>query len=148
MDVDSKRALSAEIVGSEQIRVSVVAAILAALLIADQLLFWFALDKLQSFIEKPLTWWLPLWVIGPLLAHEIVTLCAIRGRAARGKDLPRVLRIINVVVETSLHAGVAPIIHAPRAAMMLIAGVVAEFVRYGCAISSNVRFARQGRALA
>jgi hypothetical protein len=45
---------------------SVVAAILAVLL--------FALDKLQSFIEERLTRWLPLWVIGPLLAHEIVVL--------------------------------------------------------------------------
>lgn len=78
----------------------VIAAILIILLVADQLLF--ALDKLQSLFEKPLTWWLPLRVLGPFVAYEVAVLLAIRARAARGKDLPRFARIANVVVETSI----------------------------------------------
>jgi adenylate cyclase len=190
MDADFKQALSAEIVGSEQMRMGVVAAILALLLTADQLLFWFALDRLQSHVEKPLTWWMPLRIIGPFLVYELVVLRAIRSRAARGKDLPRVLRVVNVVVETSMptvllwwanqyaspgiafalwpsmlyfvfivgsvlrldfwlsvltgavaaigymglvyviseHDDAVPILHAPRAAIMLVAGVVAGLV--------------------
>jgi hypothetical protein len=66
---------------------SVVAAILAALL--------FALDKLQSFVEERLTWWLPLWVIEPLLAHEIVALSrrARQGSAQGAADHNRFQRL-------------------------------------------------------
>lgn len=102
IDADFKRALSAEIVASEQMRMRIVAALLAVLLVADQLLFWFDFDRLQSFMQKPLTWWLPLRAIGPFLAYEIIILFAIRRRAARGRDLPRPARIANVVVETSI----------------------------------------------
>jgi len=102
IDADFQRALSAEIVASEQMRMRIVAALLAVFLIADQLLFWFDLDRLQSYMQKPLTWWLPLRAIGPFLAYEIAILFAIRRRAARGVDLPRPARIANVVIETSI----------------------------------------------
>jgi len=133
---------------------------------------------------------MPLRIIGPFLVYELVVLRAIRSRAARGKDLPRVLRVVNVVVETSMptvllwwanqyaspgiafalwpsmlyfvfivgsvlrldfwlsvltgavaaigymglvyviseHDDAVPILHAPRAAIMLVAGVVAGLV--------------------
>jgi len=102
IDADFKRALSAEIVGSEQMRMRVVAATLIVILILDQSLFWFAFDKLQAYMQRPLSPWLPLRTLGPFIIYEFAVLRAIRARAARGKDLPRFARIANIVVETSI----------------------------------------------
>jgi adenylate cyclase len=102
IDADFRRALSLEIVSSEHMRMRIVAAILAILLIVEQSLFAFALDTLQPYVEKRLSWWMPLRVIGPFLLYEIAILVAMRRRAARGSDLPRSIRIVNVVIETSI----------------------------------------------
>jgi adenylate cyclase len=97
-----ERALSAEIVASEQMRIRVVAATLAVLLILDQLIFLLAHDAIQRLMREPVPAWLPLRVIGPFLAYEIVVLIVLRYRVSRGKDMPAVARFANAMVETSL----------------------------------------------
>jgi len=97
-----ERALSAEILASEQMRVRVLAVTLAVLLVADQLLFLFARGTLDRFVLEPLPAWLPLRTIGPFLAYEIVVLIAIRSRISRGKDIPTPLRYSNALIETNL----------------------------------------------
>jgi adenylate cyclase len=97
-----ERALSAEIVASEQMRIRVVAATLAVLLILDQLIFLLAHDAIQRLMREPVPAWLPLRVIGPFLAYEIVVLIVLRYRVSRGKDMPAAARFANAMVETSL----------------------------------------------
>jgi adenylate cyclase len=97
-----ERALSTEIVASEQMRLRVVAATLAILLIVDQLLFLFASETLERFTGMPLPTWLPLRVIGPFLAYEFVVLLVLRYRRARGRSMPTAARFANAIVETSL----------------------------------------------
>jgi adenylate cyclase len=83
-------------------RMRVLAATLAIILIADQLLFLSAPDILQKFAQKPISVWLPLRAIGPFLLYELIALRLLDGRIARGKDLPRFIRIVNVAIETSM----------------------------------------------
>jgi adenylate cyclase len=97
-----ERALSAEILTSEQMRIRVLAAALALLLISDQLLFLIAQDVVLQFWRGPLPTWLPLYVIGPFLAYEIIVLFVLRYRISRGTDMPTAARFGNVIVETSL----------------------------------------------
>jgi adenylate cyclase len=80
----------------------VLAATLAIILIADQLLFLNVPDILEQYAQKPISVWLPLRAIGPFLLYELIALRALDGRIARGKDLPRFIRIVNVAVETSM----------------------------------------------
>jgi adenylate cyclase len=95
-----ERALAAEILASEQVRIRVLAAVLAFLLFFDELLFQFGQDVLRQLLRKPVPAWLPLRVIGPFLAYEIMVL--LRYRISRGKDLPSFARFANVLIETSL----------------------------------------------
>jgi adenylate cyclase len=97
-----EQALTGEIAASERTRMRVLATVLAALLISDQLLFLVARDVLQSFAAKPLPLWLPLRVVGPFLAYEIVALLVLRYRFARGRGVPTPVRFVNAVIETSL----------------------------------------------
>jgi adenylate cyclase len=97
-----ERALSAEILASEQMRIRVVAATLALLLVLDQLIFLLAHDAVQRLMREPVPTWLPLRLIGPFLAYEIVALIVLRYRVSRGKDMPAVARFANAMVETSL----------------------------------------------
>jgi adenylate cyclase len=96
------RALSAEILASEQMRIRALAITLALLLVFDQALFLLAPDFLRRLIRGPVPTWLPLRVIGPFLAYEVVVLLALRYRASRGKDMPRAARFANAAIETSL----------------------------------------------
>jgi adenylate cyclase len=97
-----ERALGAEIIESEQIRVRVLAAVLGVVLVLDELLFTFGRDLVRQFLRVPVPVWQPLSVIGPFLAYEIVVLFALRNRISRGKDLPTLARFANVLIETSL----------------------------------------------
>src|SRR5215472_17075848 len=101
-DPGFERALAAEILASEQIRVRALAAVLVVLLILDELLFVFGQDFLRQFLRQPVPAWQPLSVIGPFLAYELSVLVALRYRASRGKDLPSLARFANVLIETSL----------------------------------------------
>jgi adenylate cyclase len=95
-----ERALAAEILASEQMRMRVLAATLALVLAVDQLIFLLAHDTVQQLVRFPT--WLPLRLIGPFLAYEIVALIALRYRVSRDKDMPALARFANAMVETSL----------------------------------------------
>lgn len=102
VDPAFERALATEILASERLRVRALAAVLAVLLILDELLFLFGQDFLRQFLRQPVPAWQPLSVIGPFLAYELVVLFALRYRSSRGKDLPTLARFANVLIETSL----------------------------------------------
>ena len=98
IDSGFERALSAEIAASELLRVRVLAVTLAALLVADELLFLFGRDLVEQFTQKPLPAWLPAQVIGPFLAYEIVALLVLHYRLARGSTFPTAARLANVLI--------------------------------------------------
>jgi adenylate cyclase len=102
IDSSFERALSTEIMASERIRVRVLFATLAVVLILDQLIFLFAHDIVQQFTDKPLPIWLPLRTMGPFVAYEAIVLVAMRYRHARGMDMPTAVRFANAAIETSL----------------------------------------------
>jgi adenylate cyclase len=102
IDTDFGRALSAEIRSSEQMRMRVVAAILAVILVADQILFLNPPAAMRQFTQLPVSPWLPLRAIGPFFLFELIALRALGRRIRTGRDFPRFIRIINVVVETSM----------------------------------------------
>ena len=95
-------ALSAEITVSEQLRMRVLAATLALLRLADQLLFLFARELVEQFTQKPLPVWLLAQIIGPFLAYEIIALLVLHYRLARGSTFPTGARFANALIETSL----------------------------------------------
>src|SRR5258708_8333932 len=73
-DPGFERALSAEILASELIRVQVLAATLAVLFTLDVVLFGPFHDLLRTYATRPLPTWLPVPVIGPFLASERITI--------------------------------------------------------------------------
>jgi len=102
IDSAFERALSAEITASELLRMRVLAATLAVLLVAEQLLFLFRRDLVEQFTQKPLPAWLPAEIIGPFLAYEIVALLVMHYRLARRSTFPTAARFANALMETSL----------------------------------------------
>jgi len=102
IDSAFERALSAEIAASELLRMRVLAATLAVLLVAEQLLFLFARDLVEQIAQNPLPAWLPAQIIGPFLAYEIVALFVLHYRLARGTTFPTAARFANAIIETSL----------------------------------------------
>src|SRR6185437_10323061 len=102
ISMEFERALAAEIVSSEWIRVRVLAAALAIVLAADLLLFAVAPGFIAKIVHKPAAWWLPLRVIGPFLAYELAVVALLSYRRARGLDMPSAARFANAAVETSL----------------------------------------------
>ena len=66
----------------------VLAATLAVLLIADQLLFLFARELVEQFTQKPLPAWLPAQIIGPFLGYEIVALLVFAVSTRTRKHVP------------------------------------------------------------
>ncbi len=102
IDSAFERALSAEIAGSELLRMRVLAATLAVLLVADEMLFLFARDLVERIAQNPLPAWLPAEIIGPFLAYEIVALFVLHYRLARGTTFPTAARFANAIIETSL----------------------------------------------
>jgi len=102
IDSAFERALSAEIAASELLRIRVLAATLAVLLAADELLFLFARDLVEQITQNPLPAWLPARVIGPFLAYEIVALFVLHYRLSRGTTFPTAARFANALIETSL----------------------------------------------
>lgn len=103
-DVDPafERALAAEIVASELLRMRVIAVTLAILLAIDQALFLLVRHTIESVMGHPLPFWLPAAVIGPFLAYELWALLFLRHRLRRAKSFPTWARFANAVVETSL----------------------------------------------
>ena len=102
-DPNFERALAAEIMASERMRVRVLAAVLAILLAIQQAIFLSPLrDTLQQFAHDPLPPWLPLGIIGPFVAYEVLVIFILRYRVSRGLDMPTPARFANAIVETSL----------------------------------------------
>jgi adenylate cyclase len=102
VDPAFERALQAEIVASELLRMRVIAITLALLLAVDQLLFLVARRAIEEVLQKQVPTWLPLRVIGLFLAYEVVALLLVRYRLARGKSFPTWARYVNATFETSL----------------------------------------------
>jgi adenylate cyclase len=102
VDPAFERALAGEIAASELMRIRVITATLAILLIADQCLFLFDRDLVERIVHRRLPTWLPLQVVGFFLAYEVFALLVLSYRFRRGKGFPLVLRFINATVETSL----------------------------------------------
>ena len=101
VDPAIERALAAEIVASELLRMRMIAVTLAVLLVADQALFLFARPAIEQFLQRPVPTWLPLRVVSPFLAYEVGALALLRYRLARGKSFPEMARFINALIETS-----------------------------------------------
>jgi adenylate cyclase len=103
IDPAFERALAAETAASELIRMRVIAATLAILLLVDQLTFLFARRTIELVLGAgPLPAWLPLRIIGPFLAYEVAGLLFLRWRLAREKTFPTAARFFNATIETSL----------------------------------------------
>jgi adenylate cyclase len=96
------RALAAEILASEQLRVTVLAITLVALFVGLEVLLFLVGDLAQPFVRRPLSPWLPLRVFGPFVLYECVAALVLRRRRARGAPVVTWLRFANAVVETSL----------------------------------------------
>jgi adenylate cyclase len=91
-------ALTGEILASERLRVRVLAAALAVLLVVDQLVFIFLHDTIQHFASRPLPLWMPAATIAPFLLYECVVLAVLRFR----DHMPAPARFFNAAIETSL----------------------------------------------
>jgi adenylate cyclase len=101
-DSDFERALAGEIIATEALRVRVLAAVLAVVLVADMLAIGISPELVERLAHQHVAWSLPLLVIGPFLAYEIVVAFALSWRQARGLGMPRAARFANAAVETSL----------------------------------------------
>ncbi len=97
-----QRALASEILASERIRVRVLLIALIVLLIGDLLVFIFVRHELEAFTGRPMSPWLPLYMIGPFVAYEGGVLAVLSVRARRGLGMPTFARFGNAIVETSL----------------------------------------------
>src|SRR5260370_33536673 len=102
IDSAFERALSAEIAGSELLRMRVLAATLTVLLVAEEMLFLFARDLVERIAQNPLPAWLPAEIIGPFLAYEIVALFVLHYRLPAAHTPPHAARVANAIIETSL----------------------------------------------
>jgi adenylate cyclase len=99
---DFEHALAGEIIASEALRVRVLAAVLAVVLAADVLALAIAPDIVERLAHQQVAWYLPLLVIGPFLAYEIVVAFVLTWRQSRGLGMPRAARFANAAAETSL----------------------------------------------
>lgn len=95
-------ALRREIVRSEIQRMQVLAIVLGMLLAATLT----AINGFPEFADRlfrdTIEPWIPLRGIGPFLVYECVALVALRWRASRDLDFPRLARFANALIETSM----------------------------------------------
>jgi adenylate cyclase len=98
--VDSafERALAGEIMASERLRVRVLAATLAVLLVVNQLLFLLFHGTFQHFASRPVPLWVPASIFAPFLFYECIVLFVL----SRRRTMPTPARFANAIVETSL----------------------------------------------
>jgi adenylate cyclase len=97
-----ERALAAEVVASEQMRVRTLAATLAVLLVAVELMFIVFNDDVQRLARRPIPVWLPLAVLGPFTLYEIGVSLGLGRFRRRAMPVPTVLRFVNATIETTL----------------------------------------------
>lgn len=145
VDPAFERALQAEIAASELLRMRVVAVTLVLLLVADQLLFFFAHSALERFLQHRLPLWLPTWIVGLFLLYEVVALAGLRYRLRRGKGFPIWARYLNALVETSLPTVILAVMTSmagPQVAfgawpvLLYFIFIIASTLRLGFAISA------------
>lgn len=101
-DLAFKRALSAEILASERLRARVLAVLLAVVLVVELGVFALMREDVETFLQRPMSLWLPLYIFGPFLTYECVVLLVLRRFAALGREPPNFARYANTVIETSL----------------------------------------------
>jgi adenylate cyclase len=109
---DFERALAGEIIASEALRVRVLTTVLAVVLAADVLAIGLAPEIVERLAHQHIAWYLPLLVIGPFLAYEIVVAVVLTWRRSRGLGMPRAARFANAAVETSLPTVILWVINA------------------------------------
>jgi len=96
-----ERALAAEILASEQMRMRTLAATLAVLLAIFEVLLFAFQDLAQRLAQRPVPLWLPLSVIGPLALYELGAGLALERFGRRAVRIPTPLRFVNALIETS-----------------------------------------------
>ena len=94
--------LRREILRSEIQRMQVLAVALAGLLVFTLAATNFFPEITRRMFRGGIEPWMPLAAIGPFVLYECVALFALRWRAARDRDFPRLARFANVLIETSL----------------------------------------------
>jgi adenylate cyclase len=99
---DFERALSDEILASELLRLRVLAATLAALLVGIEILLLLYFDTVKPLSGRPLSVWLPFRLLGPFLLYECVAVLALTWWRRRGGPVLTPLRFVNAFIETSL----------------------------------------------
>jgi adenylate cyclase len=92
--------------------VRVLAATLAVVLALDLLALAAAPDVVERLARQPVAWYLPLFVLGPFLAYEIVVAFVLTYRRDRGLGMPVVARFANAAVETSLPTVILWVVNA------------------------------------
>jgi adenylate cyclase len=101
-DLAYKRALSAEILSSEKLRAQVLACLIGALLAIEMLAFAMLRGEVEHIAQRPISMWLPVYILGPFFLYECIVVFAVSRFAARGREPPYFARYGNTVIETSL----------------------------------------------
>jgi adenylate cyclase len=94
--------LRREILRSEIQRMQVLAVALLCLLVITSVAAIFFPEFARRMFRGGIEPWMPLAAIGPFVLYEGVALLALRWRAARDRDFPRLARFANAFIETSL----------------------------------------------
>src|SRR4029453_18444286 len=94
--------LRREIMRSEIQRMQVLAVILTGLLAVTPAGTPFCPHLVQQMFSARLEWWTPLVGIGPFVLYEVIALFVLRWRAAQDRDFPRIARVCNALIQTSL----------------------------------------------
>jgi len=91
---------------SELQRMRVLAIILGALLMTTTAAAYFLTGLAERLFPGGIEVWMPAAGIGPFLLYEIGALAVLRWRAARDLDFPRIARMTNALIETSLPSAI------------------------------------------
>jgi adenylate cyclase len=101
-DSNPARALTGEIVASEQLRVRVLVGVLAVTTIIQVVVLTFWGDQIAALSLRPVPWWIPLAVVGPYLVYESGVMGLLAYFARRGRGMPTAGRFGNAFVMTTL----------------------------------------------
>ena len=96
------RALVAEILASERLRVRVLAATLTAVLAAILIMFGLAGETIRTFSHGKFHAWIPTAVFAPFIAYDCFLSFLLSRFMASGRQPPVFARFVNAAVETSL----------------------------------------------
>jgi adenylate cyclase len=94
--------LAREIVQSERLRMAILAALFAAVMVLMVLFTLIFRDERIPFVRSPMTLALALAVSGAMVAYELGIRRVLLGMLRRGTMPPTELRFLNAVVETSV----------------------------------------------